>query len=81
MGMRVGSGLTKALSNLLGESRGCRIMADLIFEACDAVILSLTAQQMAMAESLDEQDREQVSLHGAPPLNLSQKNLQSSVPV
>lgn len=59
VGVRVGSGLSKALSSLVGEQQGCRIMADLVFEACDGIILSLTAQQMAMAEALDEEDRAQ----------------------
>jgi len=59
VGVRVGSGLSKALSNLMGEQQGCQIMADLVFEACDGIILSLTAQQMAMAEALDEEDRAQ----------------------
>ena len=59
VGMRVGSGLTKALSSLVGNDRGCREMADLVFEACDAIILSFTAQQMAMADSLDDETREQ----------------------
>jgi hypothetical protein len=57
VGVRVGSGLSKALANLVGEEQGCQIMADLVFEACDGVILSLTAQQMAMADALDEEER------------------------
>lgn len=59
VGLRVGSGLGKALEGLMGDSRGCRIMADLMFEACDAVVLAFTAQQMAIADSLSEEDREQ----------------------
>jgi hypothetical protein len=34
-------------------------MANLVFEACDAVILSFTAQQMAMADALDDEQREE----------------------
>ena len=59
VGVRVGSGLTKALSGIIGKDRGCQIMAELMFEACDAVILSITAQQMAMADSLPEEAREE----------------------
>lgn len=59
VGVRVGSGLAKALSNLVGEQQGCQIMADLVFEACDGIILSLTAQQMAMADTLGDEERAQ----------------------
>ena len=59
VGLRVGSGLTKLVDSLVGGSRGCHVMANLLFEACDAVILSLTAQQMAMADALDEEQREE----------------------
>ncbi len=57
VGLRVGSGLTKALDTLIGSDQGCRIMADLMFEACDAIVLAFTAQQMAMADSMSEEDR------------------------
>ena len=57
VGLRVGSGLTKLIDSLIGESKGCMVMANLIFEACDAIILSFTAQQMAMADQLDEEQR------------------------
>ena len=59
VGSRVGSGLTKLVDSLVGGAHGCPVMAYLVFEACDAVILSLTAQQMAMADSLDEEQREE----------------------
>ena len=59
VGLRVGSGLTKLVDSLLGGAQGCHIMANLLFEACDAVILSLTAQQMAMADALDDEQREE----------------------
>jgi hypothetical protein len=59
IGLRVGSGLTKLIDSLIGESHGCMALANLVFEACDAVILSFTAQQMAMAKQLDEKDREE----------------------
>ena len=57
IGLRVGSGLTKLVDSLVGESQGCMVLANLVFEACDAVILSFTAQQMAMADQLDEEQR------------------------
>jgi len=59
IGLRVGSGLTKLVDSLIGESQGCMVMADLIFEACDAVILSFTAQQMTMADQLGDEQREE----------------------
>ncbi len=59
VGLRVGSGLTKLVDSLIGGAQGCPVMAQLLFEACDAVILSLTAQQMSMADSLDEEQREE----------------------
>ncbi len=57
VGLRVGSGLTKMIDSLIGGPRGCSLLANLVFEACDAVILSFTAQQMAMADKLDEEQR------------------------
>ncbi|UCD58624.1 MAG: DUF2889 domain-containing protein [Candidatus Hydrogenedentota bacterium] len=59
VGLRVGSGLTKLLDSLIGGAQGCPVLATLVFEACDAVILSLTAEQMAMADTLDEEQREE----------------------
>ena len=55
----VGSGLTKLVDGLVGGEQGCPVIATLLFEACDAVILSFTAQQMSMADGLDEKDREE----------------------
>jgi hypothetical protein len=57
VGLRVGSGLTKLLETLVGGPQGCPLMEALLFEACDAVILSFTAQQMGMADGLDEEQR------------------------
>ena len=57
VGLRIGSGLTNLMQNLIGGPKGCQLMEALLFEACDAVILSLTAQQMSMADALDEQQR------------------------
>lgn len=57
IGLRVGSGLTKLVDSLVGESQGCMVLANLLFEACDAVILSFTAQQMSMAGQLEEDQR------------------------
>ncbi|MBI4831208.1 MAG: DUF2889 domain-containing protein [Candidatus Lindowbacteria bacterium] len=59
VGLRVGSGLTKLVDNLIGSAQGCPILANMMFEACDAVILSFTSQQMAMADTLDEKQREE----------------------
>ncbi|RJP24043.1 MAG: DUF2889 domain-containing protein [Candidatus Abyssobacteria bacterium SURF_5] len=57
IGLRVGSGLTKLLENLIGGPKGCSLMEALLFEACDAVILSFTPQQMGMADGLDDEQR------------------------
>jgi hypothetical protein len=59
VGLRVGSGLTKLVDGLVGGEQGCPVIANLLFEACDAVILSFTAQQMSMADGLDEKDLEE----------------------
>ena len=59
VGLRVGSGLTKLIDSLIGESQGCMVLANLLFEACDAVILSFTAQQMGMADQLGDEQREE----------------------
>ncbi len=57
VGLRIGSGLTNLLEKIVAGPQGCPLMEALLFEACDGVILSLTAQQMSMADSLDEQQR------------------------
>ncbi len=57
IGLRVGSGLTKLIDSLVGEKQGCMVLANLLFEACDAVILSFTAQQMSIADQLEEEQR------------------------
>ena len=59
VGLRVGSGLTKLVDSLIAGRQGCPVMANLVFEACDAVILSFTAEQMGMADALDEKQREE----------------------
>lgn len=59
VGLRVGSGLTKLIDSLVGTNEGCLVLANLVFEACDAIILSFTAQQMAMADALDDDQREE----------------------
>jgi hypothetical protein len=58
IGLRVGSGLTKLVDSLVGESQGCMVVANLLFEACDAVILSFTAQQMAMTDQMELDDEQ-----------------------
>ena len=59
VGLRVGSGLTKLVDSLIAGPQGCPVMANLVFEACDAVILSFTAQQMSMADALSDEQREE----------------------
>lgn len=42
IGVRIGTGLIKAVNSLVGGSAGCPKMADLILECCDQVILRFT---------------------------------------
>ena len=42
VGIRIGTGLIKAVNSLVGGRTGCPKMADLILECCDQVILRFT---------------------------------------
>ena len=42
VGVRIGTGLIKAVNSLVGGRTGCPKMADLILECCDQVILRFT---------------------------------------
>jgi hypothetical protein len=57
VGLRIGPGLIKSVTGLIGGSKGCPNMADLVLECCDQVVLHFTLQQMKKAqEHGSEQD-------------------------
>jgi len=57
VGLRIGPGLIKSVTGLIGGSSGCPKMADLILESCDQVVLYFTLQQMNKARTYgSEQD-------------------------
>ena len=49
VGLRIGPGLIKSVTGLIGGSKGCPKMADLVLECCDQVVLHFTLQQMKKA--------------------------------
>ena len=51
-GLRIGPGLIKSVTGLIGGSKGCPKMADLVLECCDQVVLHFTLQQMEKARLL-----------------------------
>lgn len=50
VGLRIGPGLIKSVTGLIGGSKGCPRMADLILECCDQVVLHFTLQQMKKSQ-------------------------------
>lgn len=52
LGLRVGSGILKAVHSLVGGEKGCPRMADLLFECCDQVILRFTLDPLKRLQSL-----------------------------
>ena len=57
VGLRIGPGLIKSITGLIGGPKGCPKMADLILECCDQVVLHFTLRQMNKARSYtSEQD-------------------------
>lgn len=57
VGLRIGSGITKAISDLVGGSRGCPRLADLVLECIDQVILHFTLPTIRETEKVKEEDR------------------------
>ncbi|MDY6964789.1 MAG: DUF2889 domain-containing protein [Halobacteriota archaeon] len=51
VGLHIGSGITKTLTDLIGGAKGCPRLADLILECCDDIILRFTVDQLGMVLS------------------------------
>ncbi|OPY89848.1 MAG: hypothetical protein A4E73_02798 [Syntrophaceae bacterium PtaU1.Bin231] len=56
-GVRVGSGLRKITSGLLGGPDGCPLLAHAVLESANAVILHYTRPGIESRESLDPQEK------------------------
>jgi len=56
-GLRIGSGINKTISDLVGGSEGCPKLADLILECIDEVVLRFTLPTIKETQSIDEQER------------------------
>lgn len=46
VGLRIGSGITRTVESLIGGSKGCPRMADLVLECCNELILRFTLDQV-----------------------------------
>jgi hypothetical protein len=57
IGVRVGPGLQKIVSGLVGGPLGCRELAEGVLECCNAVILHFTLPQLEAIEKGDERER------------------------
>ena len=57
VGLVIGSGLNKAINDLVGGSEGCPKLADLILECIDQVVLRFTLPSVRKSQSKDEQER------------------------
>ncbi len=57
IGVRVGPGLQKIVSGLVGGPLGCRELAEGVLECCNAVILHFTLPQLQAIEKGDEMER------------------------
>ncbi|MHA1230421.1 MAG: DUF2889 domain-containing protein [Candidatus Helarchaeota archaeon] len=49
VGLRIGSGLTKKIMKLVGDTDGCNYLAGLIMECCEGCILALTVKPLERA--------------------------------
>lgn len=61
VGLRVGSGIIKLVTNLVGGSRGCPRLADLILECCEQVILRYTVDPLG--KILAKEGQELIEAH------------------
>lgn len=55
--LRVGSGINRTISDIVGGSEGCPKLADLILECIDEVILRFTLPTIRETQSIDWQER------------------------
>jgi hypothetical protein len=56
-GLRVGSGINRTISDLIGGSEGCPKLADLILECIDEVILRFTLPTIRETQSIAWEER------------------------
>jgi len=56
VGLRVGPGILKAVSSLIGGAKGCPKLADLVLECCEEVILRFTLDPLKRMQSKTEQE-------------------------
>jgi len=56
IGMRVGSGITRLVKETIGGPNGCNVLADMILEGCNAVIMGFTVDEIdkQLAAKTDE---------------------------
>ena len=52
VGLRVGPGIIKAVNSLIGGTKGCPKMADLVLECCDEVILRFTLDPLKRLQAM-----------------------------
>lgn len=57
VGLRIGSGINKAVSDFIGGSQGCPRLADLVLECIDQVILRFTLPTIRETQTVKDQDR------------------------
>lgn len=61
VGLQIGTGFIKAVNGLIGGSKGCPRMADLVLEGCDQVILRFTVDPLR--EILTKSAEELIEAH------------------
>jgi len=61
VGLRIGTGIIKAVNGLIGGPGGCPRLADLILECCDEIILRFTVGPLK--EILSKSGQEQIEAH------------------
>jgi hypothetical protein len=57
VGLRVGSGINRIISDLVGGSEGCPKLADLILDCIDEVILRFTLPTIRETQAIDWEER------------------------
>ena len=56
VGLWIGSGINKTVSDLIGSSEGCPMLADLILECIDQVVLRFTLPSLKLALARSEEE-------------------------
>jgi hypothetical protein len=57
VGIRIGPGLIKNITALIGNAKGCRRMADMILDGCDQVINKFTFDMMSQMKPIKDEER------------------------